>query len=155
MSANRGKLEVDIIDLKSNADKFWQTIRDSTTIFPKAFPHDYKSIEILQGDGKAPGSIRHFSYGEGSPICKSSKEKIDAADDEKKTVSYSIVEGDLLEYYKVFKGHISVTPFGEGCDVKWTAEYEKGSHEVPDPTAVKDFAVKNFFEVDEYIQQNA
>lgn len=68
MSANRGKLEVDIIDLKSNADKFWQTIRDSTTIFPKAFPHDYKSIEILQGDGKAPGSIRHFSYGEGNSI---------------------------------------------------------------------------------------
>jgi hypothetical protein len=64
MSALRGKLEVDI-ELKSNADKYWQTIRDSTTIFPKAFPHDYKSIEILEGDGKAAGSIRHFTYAEG------------------------------------------------------------------------------------------
>ena len=62
--ALRGKLEVDI-ELKSNADKYWQTIRDSTTIFPKAFPHDYKSIDVLEGDGKAPGSVRHFHYAEG------------------------------------------------------------------------------------------
>lgn len=64
MSSTRGKLEVDI-DLKSNADEYWQTLRDSTTIFPKAFPHDYKSIEILEGDGKAAGSVRHISYAEG------------------------------------------------------------------------------------------
>lgn len=62
--ATRGKLEVDI-DVKSNADKFWETIRESTTIFPKAFPNDYKSIEILEGDGKSAGSVRHITYGEG------------------------------------------------------------------------------------------
>lgn len=63
----RGKLEVDI-DLKSDADKYWQTLRDSTEIFPKAFPHDYKSIEILVGDGKAAGSVRHITYAEGLNI---------------------------------------------------------------------------------------
>lgn len=62
--ATRGKLEVDV-DLKSNADKYWKTLRNSTEIFPKAFPNDYKSIEVLEGDGKSPGSIRHISYGEG------------------------------------------------------------------------------------------
>ena len=62
--ATRGKLEVDI-ELKSSADKFWQTIRDSTTIFPEAFPNDYISIVILEGDGKAAGSVRHITYGEG------------------------------------------------------------------------------------------
>ncbi|CAL0314044.1 unnamed protein product [Lupinus luteus] len=149
--ATRGKLEVDI-DLKSNADKFWETIRESTTIFPKAFPHDYKSIEILEGDGKAAGSIRHITYAEGSPIVKSSKEKIEAADDEKKTVSYAIIDGDLLQYYKKFRGQISVTPNENGSEVKWSAEYEKAAHDVPDPTIIKDFAVKNFLEVDAYIQ---
>lgn len=59
-----GKLHVEV-DLKSPADKFWQTIRDSTSIFPKAFPHDYKSIQVLEGDGKAPGSIRLFEYADG------------------------------------------------------------------------------------------
>ncbi|KAE9597043.1 hypothetical protein Lal_00008010 [Lupinus albus] len=149
--ATRGKLEVDI-DLKSNADKFWETIRESTTIFPKAFPHDYKSIEILEGDGKAAGSIRHIIYAEGSLLVKSSKEKIEAADDEKKTVSYTIIDGDLLQYYKKFRGHISVTPNENGSEVKWCAEYEKAAHDVPDPTIIKDFVVKNFLEVDAYIQ---
>ncbi|KAI5437058.1 MLP-like protein 423 [Lathyrus oleraceus] len=149
--ALRGKLEVDI-ELKSNADKYWQTIRDSTTIFPKAFPHDYKSIDVLEGDGKAPGSVRHFHYAEGSQLAKSSKERIEAADDEKKIVTYSIVEGDLLQYYTKFLGHIAVIPIGEGCEVKWTAEYVKTKHDIPDPTIVKDFAVKNFLEVDDYIQ---
>ena len=100
--------------------------------------------------------IRYFFggvYGPGSPIVKSSKERIEAADDEKMTVSYAVIEGDLLQYYKKFKGHIAVTPVGAGSEVKWTAEYEKASPEVPDPTAVKEFAVKNFLEVDEYIQK--
>nr|AFK48227.1 unknown [Lotus japonicus] len=150
----RGKLEVDI-DLKSNADKYWLTLRDSTTIFPKAFPHDYKSIEILEGDGKAAGSVRHITYAEGSPLVKSSTEKIDAGDDEKKTVSYAVIDGELLQYYKKFKGTISVIAVGEGSEVKWSAEYEKASTDIPDPSVVKDFAVKNFLEVDEYVLQQA
>ncbi|KAG5050692.1 hypothetical protein AAZX31_02G030300 [Glycine max] len=152
--ATRGKLEVDI-DLKSNADKYWQTLRNSTEIFPKAFPHDYKSIEVLEGDGKSPGSIRHISYGEGSPLVKSSFEKIEAVDEEKKVVSYTIIDGELLQHYKTFKGDISVTPIGDGCEVKWSAAYEKVSHDISDPTLVKDFAVKNFLEVDAYVQANA
>ncbi|XP_054825336.1 MLP-like protein 423 [Prosopis cineraria] len=152
MAATIGKLEVEI-EVKSKADKFWETIRDSTTIFPKAIPHDYKSIEVLEGDGKAPGSVRQILYAEGSPIVKVSKEKIDAADDAKKTVTYSVIDGDLLRYFKNFKGHISVIPKGEGSLVKWSSEFEKASAEVPDPHVIKDFAVKNFQEVDDYIQK--
>ncbi|CAI0379668.1 unnamed protein product [Linum tenue] len=62
--ARAGTLEVDV-EIKSPADKFWENIRNSTTLFPKAFPDQYKSIEVLQGDGKAPGSIRLFTYAEG------------------------------------------------------------------------------------------
>ncbi|KAK2374417.1 hypothetical protein P8452_02394 [Trifolium repens] len=152
--ALRGKLEVDI-ELKSNADKYWKVISDTTTLFPKAFPHDYKSIEVLAGDGRSAGSIRHFTYAEGSLLAKSSTQKTDAIDDEKKTLTYSIIEGDLLQYFSKFQAHIAVIPVGEGCEVKWTAEFTKVKHDIPDPTIVKDFAVKNFIEVDDYIQQNA
>ena len=62
--ATTGKLEVEV-EVKSNVDKFWGTIKESTTIFPKAFPHDYKSIQALEGDGKAAGSVREITYGEG------------------------------------------------------------------------------------------
>lgn len=59
-----GKLDVDT-EIKSSADKFWGTIRDSTSIFPQAFSHDYKSIQVLEGDGKAPGSVRLITYADG------------------------------------------------------------------------------------------
>ncbi|OMO89895.1 hypothetical protein COLO4_19534, partial [Corchorus olitorius] len=58
-----GNMEVDV-ELKSPAEKVWGTIRDSTKIFPEALSHDYKCIEVLEGDGKAPGSIRLITYAE-------------------------------------------------------------------------------------------
>lgn len=50
------------IEVKTNADKFWKTFRDYSTIFLKVFPK-YKSIEVLEGDGKSVGSVlRHITY---------------------------------------------------------------------------------------------
>lgn len=62
--AAAGKLDVEV-ELKSNADKFWECIRDSSTVFPKALPHQYKSIQVLEGDGKSVGSVRLIHYAEG------------------------------------------------------------------------------------------
>ncbi|GLT50310.1 hypothetical protein SLA2020_238020 [Shorea laevis] len=145
-----GQLHVDV-EFKSPADKFWGTVRDSTTVFPKAFPQDYKSIEVLEGDGKAPGSVRLITYSEGSPIVKISKEKIDAVNDAERWVAYSVIDGDLLKFYKVFKGKIHVIPKGEGGIVKWSCEFERASEEIPDPNVIKEFAVKNFKELDEFV----
>lgn len=89
----------------------------------------------------------------GSPIVKASTEKIEHVDEAKKVVSYSVIDGDLLKYYKVFKGTITVTPKGDGSLVKWSCEYEKASHEIPDPGVIQEFVVKNFKEVDEYVQK--
>lgn len=60
-------LEVDV-EVKCNAGKYWEVIRDSNNIFTKAFPDQYKCIKVLQGDGKSVGSVRHVTYGEGSQI---------------------------------------------------------------------------------------
>ncbi|KAK6922133.1 Bet v I/Major latex protein [Dillenia turbinata] len=138
------------VEVKSNADKFWQGIRDSTTLFPKLFPDQYKSIEVLEGDGKSVGSIRLITYA-GGALVQESKEKIESVDETKKAVSYSVIEGDLLKYYKKFLGHIDVSPKGEGSSVKWACEFEKASEEVPDPNVIKDFVVKNFKELDEFL----
>ncbi|ESR51694.1 hypothetical protein WN944_020373 [Citrus x changshan-huyou] len=150
MASAGGKLEVEL-EVKSSADKFWGSIRDSTTLFPKAFSHDYKSIQVLEGDGKAPGSVRLITYADGSPIVKVSTEKIENVDEANKVVTYKVIDGDLLKYYKAFKGIVSVNPKGEGSLVKWACEFEKASDDVPDPSVIKDFALKNFQEVDDYI----
>ncbi|OWM76032.1 MLP-like protein 423 [Punica granatum] len=141
------------VEVKSPADKFWVDLRESTTLFPKIFPDQYKSINVLEGDGKSPGSVRIFHYGEGSPLVKVSKEKIEEVDEANKFVMYSVIDGDLLKYYKNFKGTIKVVPKEEGSLVKWNCVFEKTSPEVPDPHVIKDFAIKNFVELDEFIRK--
>lgn len=87
----------------------------------------------------------------GSPFVKINKEKIDDIDDSKRTLTYSVIDGDLLKYFKQLKSHLSVTPKGDGSLVKWSSEYEKDSQEVPEPEIIKEFAVNTFLKVDEYI----
>ena len=63
--------------------------------------------------------------------------------------------GLIMFWFSNFVWILACTPVGDGCEVKWSAVYEKVSHDISDPTLVKDFAVKNFLEVDAYVQANA
>lgn len=82
---------------------------------------------------------------------KSAKEKIEELDEAKKKVAYSVIDGDMMKYYKTFKATLEVIPEAEGSIVKWMCEYEKASDEVPDPSMIRDFAAKNFQEIDAYL----
>eukprot|EP00262_Sarcandra_glabra_P011091 TRINITY_DN26796_c0_g1_i1.p1 TRINITY_DN26796_c0_g1~~TRINITY_DN26796_c0_g1_i1.p1 ORF type:complete len:169 (+),score=45.42 TRINITY_DN26796_c0_g1_i1:50-508(+) len=145
-----GKLEVEV-ELKSGADKFWEAIKESSTLFPKIFPEQYKSIEILEGDGKSVGTIRLLKYGEAMPIVTFSKEKIVAADETNKVVSYSVVEGEIVNFYKNLVATLQITPKGDGHLAKWSVEYEKANEEVPDPDMIQEMAVKTFNDLDAYL----
>ncbi|GJT31017.1 MLP-like protein 423 [Tanacetum coccineum] len=154
-----GKLDVEV-KVKSGADKFWQSIMDSADIFPKVCSDLYKNVEILEGDGHSVGSVRMVNFAEGNvflygkrglPIVKSAKEKIEELDEAKKKVAYSVIDGDMMQYYKSFKATLEVIPEGEGSLVKWLCEFEKASEQVPDPEMIRDFAAKNFKEIDEYL----
>lgn len=89
----------------------------------------------------------------GSPIVKVSKETIDMVDEANKAVAYRVIDGDLLKYYQSFKCILTVAPKGEGegSSVKWSCEFEKAHEQVPEPSIIKDFAVKNFQELDAYV----
>ncbi|RYR65049.1 hypothetical protein Ahy_A03g011045 [Arachis hypogaea] len=148
-----GKLEAET-EVKSNADKFWGAIRDFVTIFPKASPTDYKSIQILEGDGKVVGSVyTTISGDQGNEAVKTVTEKIESVDDAKRTIIYSVIDGDLLKYYKRYKGYVNVTPKGDdnGSLVKWSCEYEKASQDVPEPNFMAEAAINTFLKVDHYI----
>ncbi|KMT07310.1 hypothetical protein BVRB_6g149380 [Beta vulgaris subsp. vulgaris] len=147
-----GNLEVDV-EVKSNPDKFWNSIRDSDKLFPQAFPELYKSIEILEGDGKAVGSVRFVKFAEGLPFpVTKSKEKVEVVDEAKKTVGYSVLEGEVLDFYKSFKAQLVVEPKGEGSLVKWSCEFEKAKEDAPNPEIIfKEFAVKTFMDLDEHL----
>ncbi|CAI9285923.1 unnamed protein product [Lactuca saligna] len=147
--ATIGKLDVEV-KVHSKADKFFNSIMNSATIFPKVCSGLYKSVEVLEGDGQSVGSIRVVHFAEGSPM-KTVKERIEEVDEPNMKVVYSVIDGDLMQYYKTFKAIIVVIPEGEGSIVKWFCEYEKANDEVPDPCMITDLVAKNFQAVDAYL----
>lgn len=87
---------------------------------------------------------------------KESKERIEKVCPETKTFAYSVIEGDLLKYYKSFKAHVTVVEKDDGGSLlQWACEFEKASEEIPDPDAIQEFAIKNFNELDAYIIKQA
>ncbi|KAL1550897.1 MLP-like protein 423 [Salvia divinorum] len=150
------KIEMEV-ELKSEAEKVWNSMRESTTLFPKALPQHYQSIQILEGDGKSVNSVRLVTYPQGISAVSSIKEKIEAVDDEKKFVSYSVIDGDILKYYKGFKGSLSVVSGSNGdnkSSLKWTCEFDKAAEDTPNPDFIKDFALKTFQDLDAYLLAN-
>ncbi|XP_057948961.1 MLP-like protein 423 isoform X2 [Malania oleifera] len=135
--ASRDRINVDV-EVKSNADKMWESLKDSAVLFPKALPDLYKSIQVL----------------EGLPLTTVLKEKIDSIDEDNKTLCYSIIEVEESSYYKNFKAQVKVVEKGEGSLVKWECEFEKASEVAADHHPAlyyKDFAVKNFKQLDDYL----
>ncbi|XP_047071074.1 MLP-like protein 423 [Lolium rigidum] len=146
-----------VVEVKSAADKLWTALRDSTELFPKIFPEQYKSIETVEGDGKSVGTVRLLKYAEGVPLVTFAKEKVEVADDEKKVVSYSVVDGELVSFYTNFRVTVQVTPStkeGEGAVVNWTMVFDKASEQVPEPDVIKETAAKTFHDLDDYLLKN-
>ncbi|KAL8532626.1 hypothetical protein ACS0TY_008999 [Phlomoides rotata] len=155
----KSKIEFDIV-LKSSAEKLWRNFKDFATTFPKALPHTYESIEIIEGDGKSVGSILKHNYSTdfkpelyiGVVSTTWSTKRIDLVDEEKKTMSYTFLKGDILNYYKNFKSTVCVSDAeGDGCVVKYIAEFEKANEQIPDPILFKEFAVKAYHDFDAYL----
>ena len=92
------------------------------------------------------------------------KEKLEVADDENKVVSYSVVDGELVDFYKNFKITLQVAPAkaapegeaeaGAGAVVNWAMEFDKANDQVPDPDVIKETATKTFHDLDDYLLKN-
>ncbi|CAH1426377.1 unnamed protein product [Lactuca virosa] len=76
-----GKLDVEV-KVQSTADKFWNSIMNSATIFPKVCSGLYKNVEVLEGDGQSVGTVRVIHFAEESPV-KTVKERIEEVDETK------------------------------------------------------------------------
>lgn len=74
---------------------------------------------------------------EGKP--KVAKEVIEAIDEEKKSVCFKVIGGDILDAYKSFLITVHVDTHGEENVVTWTFNYEKLHENIPDPDSLMDF----------------
>lgn len=73
--------------------------------------------------------------------------------DEKNTsVTYNIIGGDMMKFYKTIKVKIQVitNSDSEKNYVKSTYEYEKLNSEIPNPEQFKDFVAQIIKKIDDY-----
>ena len=69
------------------------------------------------------------------------KEIVEAIDEEKNSITFKVIEGDLMEHYKSMKFTLQATPKseGQGSVIHWTIEYEKHHEEILDPHSMMEF----------------
>ncbi|XP_057810955.1 MLP-like protein 423 [Salvia miltiorrhiza] len=144
------KLELDI-ELKTSAEKLWKNLKEFITFFPKALPHIYEKIDVIEGDGSSAGSIFVCTFK--SPEMAPTKERVEMVDEDKKLLSYSFIEGEILKNYKSFKSMLCVSNSSksDGALVKYSVEFEKANAEVGDPDFFKGFVAKIFEDMDTYL----
>jgi hypothetical protein len=99
-------------------------------------------------------------YGLGQPKprgrpCMTAKVKIEDIDDGDMSMTFNVIQGDVLRFYKSFKAKLQVIKVHKGAgSVEWTVEFEKANENSPDPEHYVDFAIKMSKGLDAYLCKN-
>ncbi|RZC76475.1 hypothetical protein C5167_000596 [Papaver somniferum] len=148
-------------ELKCSADKFYNLFRHNMMHLTTIFPENFKSIKIVKGDGKSVGSIWQWQYvlpGASSKVM-SLREIVKFVDDDNRSITFSVVGGDLMTQYKSFDVTMTVAPKDvgnieeSGSKVKWWIQYEKRTEDVPSPDAYIGLAAHVTKELGHYLLQ--
>ncbi|GLJ28468.1 hypothetical protein SUGI_0560060 [Cryptomeria japonica] len=144
-------------ELNVPANQIWKAFENCADIFPKLMPNHFKSIDVLEGDGISPGSVRLIKYGEGFQLATYKLEKIESLDEAKMTATHTVLNGQIMNKYKTYKLTLKVSPGATSatCIVKWIIEYEPAHEgEVAHPENAKETAVHTFKVLEEYLLSN-
>ncbi|KAL3751227.1 MLP-like protein 31 [Eucalyptus grandis] len=145
-----GKLEVEI-DIQSSADKFYNLFKSQIYHLPTISSDIIQKVELHDGDWNSSDAIKHWNYTlDGKSLTV--KEKVEV-DDANKSITFNIMEGDILKEFKSFKatGQAAAKADGNGSTVKWTLDYEKLNESVAEPKSYTDAVVKITKDVDAHL----
>ncbi|KAK6122352.1 hypothetical protein DH2020_043972 [Rehmannia glutinosa] len=129
-----GKL-VSQIRTKTSGTVFYELFRYKPHHISNICPEKIERVDLLEGQWGTVGSVNHWHFNlDGKK--KSAKAIIEAIDEKKKSITFNLLEGDLMEAYNTFKFIVAIDTNGEDNLVTWTLEYEKKTEDVPEPHAV-------------------
>ncbi|KAM7269671.1 hypothetical protein ACFE04_025168 [Oxalis oulophora] len=132
-----GKLEIDVV-LEAAPEQLYEVFSNRPHHLSSVSNDKIQSCELLEGEWGKPGSIVYWNYfHDGQP--KVAKEIIEAVDEANNTITYRVIEGDLMKEYKNFVFTIQVTANGTGSNVHFILEYEKISDQVSHPETLAEF----------------
>ncbi|KAK6134203.1 hypothetical protein DH2020_032059 [Rehmannia glutinosa] len=136
----KGKL-ISAMDIKSDGDVFHELFREKPHHVSGMSPDHVQNCDLHEGEWGKVGSIICWNYTHDGKK-EVAKDIIEAIDEEKKLVTFKIIEGDLMQLYKTFVVTVHVDTSGEDNLVTWTVEYEKLSENVPHPHTFMDLLLK-------------
>ncbi|KAK3023806.1 hypothetical protein RJ639_043472 [Escallonia herrerae] len=126
--------------IKSDGDVFHEIFRYRPHHISDMSPGNIQGVDLHEGEWGTVGSVIFWNYVHDGKE-KVAKEIIEAIDEEKKSVTFKVIEGDLMELYKTFILTVHVDTKGEDNLVTWTFEFEKLNESIEDPNSLMEFCL--------------
>ncbi|KAL7609455.1 hypothetical protein Lser_V15G11682 [Lactuca serriola] len=126
------------IKVKCDGSVFHQCLKDRPVELPSLSPTTFQNCKTQEGEAGTVGCVHSWNYFHDGKD-RVAKSQIIDIDEDKKSITFNIFEGDLMELYKTIVVTVGVERDGSDNVVTWTAEYEKLSPHVPDPDTLMDF----------------
>ncbi|CAL8995146.1 unnamed protein product [Prunus brigantina] len=138
------------VEIKSNADRLYKVFSNQHHAFPNASSDHVHDVVVHEGDWETSGSIKLWTYtADGNVEIFKEKMEIDEAN---KWVSFTALEGHVLEQYRSYKISFQVTPKSEGGGlVKITIHYGKLNDNDPPPHKYLRFAINVVHDMDAHL----
>ncbi|XP_022726601.1 MLP-like protein 31 [Durio zibethinus] len=148
-----GKLEIDV-EIKAPPDKFHDMFCNRPHHSQHACNDKIKGCDLHDGDWGTVGSVIFWSYVRDGKA-KTLKEVVEAIDSEKNSITFRVLEGDVMKDFKSYVITIQASPKsgGEGSIVHWTMEYEKQHEGIAHPEDALQFAVEISKDIDSHLTQ--
>ncbi|CAK9318406.1 unnamed protein product [Citrullus colocynthis] len=124
------KLET-YVDIEAPASKFHELIHKNPHHMANIAPDKIQSCELHEGEWGKVGAILYWNYVHDGKACVA-KDVIEAVDEENNSLTWKMLEGDLLNEYKSFRMTIQCIPKDKGSMIHFTLEYEKLHENVED-----------------------
>ncbi|KAD2804204.1 hypothetical protein E3N88_37581 [Mikania micrantha] len=119
----------------SDGDVFHDLFRNKPHHISEMSPDKIKGVGLHDGDWGTVGSVIVWDF------YHVAKDVIEEIDEVKKSVSFRVIGGDLLETYKTFLIKVHVDTNGQENLVTWTFHYEKLNKNIEDPHTLMELAL--------------
>ncbi len=128
------------VEIKSCGDAFHTLFRHKPHHVSNVIPHIVQGCDLHEGEWGTVGSVISWNYFHDGRN-EYAKEIVEDINEEKRSITFKIIEGDLLELYKTFSFTVHVDKKGQGSLVTWTLNYEKLNESIPDPDTLLDYFI--------------
>ncbi|OIT06848.1 PREDICTED: kirola-like isoform X2 [Nicotiana attenuata] len=131
----KGKL-IASVEVKCGGHPIHDIFHANTHHISNISPSKIQKFDIDEGEGVKVGSVVSWKYNDDGKdkICK---QVIEAVDHQKKSITWKVIGGDLLELYNSF----TITTSHDHQWTTWRFEYEKKTEDIPEPLVLLGFVL--------------